>query len=57
MGERIIRVKLCKLAGCNKDSLLGKAKAVHARKAKQAIHSILPIGRQLFSHLQESRAP
>ncbi|KAF1507314.1 Collagen type IV alpha-3-binding protein, partial [Megadyptes antipodes antipodes] len=26
-------------------------------KAKQGIHSLLPIGRQVFSHLQESRAP
>ena len=30
---------------------------MHANKAKQGIHSLLPIGRQVFSHLQESRAP
>ena len=41
----------------DKDSLTGKAKAVHASKAKQGIHSPLPMGRQVFSHPQESRAP
>jgi len=30
---------------------------VHASEAKQGIHSLLPISRQMFSHLQESRAP
>ena len=30
---------------------------MHASKAKQGIHSLLPIGRQAFSRLQESRAP
>ena len=28
-----------------------------ASKAKQGIHSPLPMGRQVFSHLQDSRAP
>jgi len=30
---------------------------VHASKAKQGIHSLLPTGRHVFSHPQESRAP
>ena len=30
---------------------------MHVSKAKQRINSLLPIGRQVFSHLQESRAP
>jgi len=34
---------------------MGKAKTAHASKTKQGIHSLLPIGRQVFSHLQESR--
>ena len=57
MGERIRRVKVRKLVGWDKDSLTGKAKAVHTRKAKQGICSLLPIVRQVCSHLQESRAP
>ena len=58
MGERIGRVKVRKLVGWDKDSLKrGKAKAVHTSKAKPGIHSPLPMGRQVFSHLQESRAP
>jgi len=32
------------------------AKSVHASKAEQGIHSLLPIGRKVFSHLQQSRA-
>jgi len=36
-------------------SLTGKAKATHASKAKEGIHSLLPIDRQVFSNLQESR--
>ena len=43
--------------GWDKDSLIGKAKAAHTSKEKQGIHSPLPIGRQVFSHPQESRAP
>jgi len=38
-------------------SLVGKAKDACENKAKQGIHSLLPIGRRVFSHLQESRAP
>jgi len=30
---------------------------MHASKAKQGLHSLLPIRRQVFSHLKESRAP
>jgi len=30
---------------------------MHAIKEKQGIHSLLPIGRQVFSYLQESKAP
>jgi len=56
MGERIGRAKVRQLVGRDKDSLISKAKAVHASKAKSGIHSLLPIGRQVFSHLQESRA-
>ena len=41
----------------DKDSLIGKAKAMHTSKAKQGIHSLLPMGRQVFCCLQESRAP
>ena len=57
MGERIRRVKIRKLVGWDKDSLVGKAKAARTSKAKQGIHSPLPIGRQVFSHLQEGWAP
>ena len=56
-GERIGRVKVRKLVGWDKDSLIGKAKATHTSKAKPGIHSSLPTSRQVFSHLQESRAP
>jgi len=55
MGERIGRVKVQKLEGWDNVSLIGKANAAHASKAKW-IHSLLPIGRQVFNHLQESRA-
>ena len=34
IGERIRRVKERKLVGSDKDSLIGKAKATHASKAK-----------------------
>jgi len=57
MGERNEREKARKLIGRQKDSLTGKAKATHASKAIQGIHSLLPIGRQVFSHLQEHRTP
>ena len=40
MGERIIKVKVRKLMGWDKDSLIGKAKATQASKAKQGIHSL-----------------
>ena len=57
MGERIGRVKAWKLMGWAKDSLRGKAKAVCVTEANKGIHSQLPIGRQVSSHVQESRAP
>jgi len=57
MGERIGRLKVRKLVGGDKDSLIGKAKAMCTSKAVQGIHSLLSIGRQMFSHLQESRTP
>jgi len=34
--------------GWDKDSLIAKAKVVQASKAKQGIHSLLPIGKQVF---------
>lgn len=56
MGDRI-RVEVRKLVGWYKDSSIGKARAVHTSKVKQGIHSLLPIHSQVFSHLQQSRAP
>lgn len=56
-GERIGRVRGGKIVGRHKDRLIGKEKAVHASKEKQEFKSVLPKGRQVFSHLQESRAP
>jgi len=55
-GETIRRVKVRKLVGWDKGSLIGKAKAMCTSKAKQGIHSLLPVSTQVFSHLQESRA-
>jgi len=57
MRERIRRVQVRKLVGRDKNSLIGKGKAMHASKAKEGIHSLVHIGRQMFIHLQESRAP
>jgi len=42
-------------AEIKKDSLPGKAKAVHGSEAKRGIQLVLPISRQMFSHSQESR--
>ena len=53
MGERTGRVKVRELVGWDKDSLIDTAEIVHESKANQGVHSLLPIGRQLFSHLQE----
>lgn len=39
-----------------KDSLIKKAKAVHATKAKRGIHSLLPISRQMPNFSLGSRA-
>lgn len=55
MGERILKVKVWELTGSDKDSSLHKVKATCTSKAKQEIHSLLLIGRQFFSHFQESR--
>ena len=57
MTERIGRVKVRKLVGQDKDSLIGKAKAMRAIEVKQGIRVPLPISRQVFSHLQKSMAP
>jgi len=38
MGEKIRRVKVRKLMCWDKDSLIGKAKAVHVSKIKQGIN-------------------
>ena len=56
-GGQLEKKKKVKLMGWDENSLIGKAKAAHASKAKQGIHSLLPMDRQVFSHLQESRAP
>jgi len=57
MSERIRRAKARKLVDWDNGSLIGKANTAHTSKAKQGIHSSLPIGRQVFSHLYESTAP
>jgi len=44
-----------KLVDWDKDSLIGKVKAVCANKAKQGIYPILPIGRLILSHFQKGR--
>jgi len=57
MGDRIGRVKVRKVRGWDKDSLIEKAIATHTSKAKQDVLSLFPIVGQVFSQLQESRAP
>lgn len=54
MGKRNRKVKVRKLLGQDKDSLLSKAKAVCASKGKERVNSRLPINEQIFSHFQES---
>ena len=57
-GKTIRRVKLRKLVGWDRDSLIGKAKAICTSKAKEGINSLLPITiRQVFIHFRESWAP
>lgn len=56
-GEEIWIRRVKVRMGFNKDSLIDKGKAIHTRRAKQRIHSPLPMVRQVFSHFQESRAP
>lgn len=46
MAGRIKIVKVRRLMDWDKDSLKGKAKAMHASKVKQGIPSLLPISRQ-----------
>jgi len=46
-----------KLMDWHKDSLTEEEKAAYISNSKQGIHSPLPTGRQVFSRLQESRAP
>lgn len=53
--KRVGRVKVRKLLDWAKDDLLAKARATC--KTKQGTDSLFPIGRQIFSHLKESRAP
>lgn len=50
------RAKVRRLMGWDKDGLIGKAEALHASKANAEINSLLPMGREVFSHLQEGRA-
>ena len=52
---RIRMIKVQELLGWNKDRLLGEANATHSHKEEPGIHLLLPISRQIFSHLQESR--
>lgn len=54
--ERTRKKKVKKLMGWDKDRLIRKAKASHTSKAKQGIFPAFPMGRQMFSHPQESRA-
>lgn len=56
IGERIGKVKMQELIGLDQDSLLNKAKAMHTSKTEQGIQSLLVIGRQMFSHFQETGA-
>lgn len=55
IGETIRRVKDRELTGRDTDSSIGKTKPTHT--SKTGINSLLPVGRQVFNHLQESRAP
>lgn len=55
--KRIRKLKMSKLMGWDRKSLIGKPKAMCASKAKQRNHSPLPMGRQVLSHPLESRAP
>lgn len=56
-GESVGRIKAGKLLGWDKGTLIEKAKAVQTSKAKQGISSLLPMGRQEFSHLLERAGP
>lgn len=56
MGARIEGAKVRKPVGWDKSSLIGKEKAVCTSKEKEGIPSLLPIGRQMFGHFQESKA-
>lgn len=56
MGWEENRRKARRQIGGGNDNLIGKAKGVCAGKAKRGIHSLLPIGKQIFSHFLEKRA-
>lgn len=53
MRERIGKVKMRKLVGGDEDSLMGKAKSMHAGKAKERMNSPSPMGREMLSCPQE----
>lgn len=55
VGKRMGSVKVRKLVDWEKGSLKGKIKPKHIKKQKQGIHSPLPMGKWVFSHLQECR--
>lgn len=65
-GERVRRVKARNLLGWDKTNLIGfistllsltgKTKAAYTTKETQGMTSVLPEGRKIFGHLQESTA-
>lgn len=57
MVKKIRREEVRKLMDLVKDILIGKSIDLNTSKTKQIIHSQLPMGRQVFNHLQESKAP
>jgi len=57
MGERMGRAEGGNLWVRDKDGSTGKAKATSAIKAEVVLRLLLPFGRQVFSHFQQSRFP
>lgn len=55
-GGKSQRHKKRKLGSGNKDGLMVK-QSHSCKQSKQGIHLSVPMGRQVFSHCQESRAP
>lgn len=49
------KVEVRKLMHWDEDGLISKAKAMHGSKAKERIHLPLPMGRLVFSYIQETR--